>query len=120
VCGPRELRAQVAEGLRPAAGPKAAIAEFVSEHKGYPVTNANAGLEEPQKIYGNYVQAVYVDNGVLVIEYKYYAREQLAGRHLYIALDYDAFRDLVWICGSKEWRSVASLKVSLSCLVLPE
>ena len=64
------IRAQVSEGLNLAAGAKAAVTEYYQDRGVLATNNAQAGLEAPTAIQGNYVKSVTVANGVISVAYE--------------------------------------------------
>jgi type IV pilus assembly protein PilA len=63
------IRAQVAEGMVLATGPKAAIWDFYSDTGRFPLSNESAGLPGATSIAGNYVAKVKVTSGVIIATY---------------------------------------------------
>ena len=63
-------RAQVAEGLALASGAKTAVAEYYMVNGKWPTSNEVAGLEEKDKIKGQYVDEIYLlITGVIQVSY---------------------------------------------------
>lgn len=79
------VRSQVAEGLSLADGVKAGVAEFYGNMDHYPADNASAGLAAPESISGNYVTAVAVRDGSILIQYGNKANATIAGKMLMLA-----------------------------------
>ena len=90
------IRAQVAEGLNLAAGPKAAVAEYYAQHEEWPVDAEAAGL---QPISGSHVSSVSIANGSVVITYGGAANPTLKDQRLILVPGVTADKDIVWICG---------------------
>ncbi len=63
----RVIRKQITEGFNLAEIAKDAVEEFYAQKKKMPVDNFEAGLPVSDKIIGNYVQSVSVNNGVIEI-----------------------------------------------------
>jgi type IV pilus assembly protein PilA len=63
------IRAQVAEGMVLATGPKAAIWDFYSDTGRFPLSNESAGLPGATSIAGSYVAQVEVTSGVITATY---------------------------------------------------
>lgn len=65
----RVIRAQVKEGIHMIKFVKKDIADYYRAKGVFPANNAEAGLPEPEKIIGNHVKKVMVENGVIRIVY---------------------------------------------------
>jgi type IV pilus assembly protein PilA len=77
------IRAQVSEGINLASGAKAAIAEYFMDKGALPLNNAEAGLEAPANIVGNYASSVTVAAGVVTVAYSGVdVNAQIAGQTL--------------------------------------
>jgi type IV pilus assembly protein PilA len=92
------IRAQVVEGLKLAAGPKAAVAEYYASSGNWPLDAAAAGL---RPIQGKYVESVTVANGSVVITYSGLANRNLAGQRLILSPGLTGTQDVVWTCGER-------------------
>jgi len=91
------IRAQVAEGLNLAAGPKAAIEEFYSEHGAWPANNAAAGVEDQHDIIGKYTEHVSVRDNVVEVKYEFDAHQAIHGKKIDLtATDNDG--SISWTC----------------------
>ncbi|MEE4246675.1 MAG: pilin [Kangiellaceae bacterium] len=63
------IRAQVVEGFTIVEELKPLIKEFYKVRGRFPVNNDEAGVPEPDKLLGNYVQSVTIDNGAMNIKF---------------------------------------------------
>ena len=63
------IRAQVSEGLSISAGAKAAVVEAYQDNGRLPADNLSAGMADARDISGNYVSAVEVVDGTVVVTY---------------------------------------------------
>jgi type IV pilus assembly protein PilA len=74
------IRAQVAEGIGLSTMPQRALAEFYSETRRLPSSNASVGVSSATSITGNYVVRVEVtNNGDIAVEYGNDANVAIAG-----------------------------------------
>ena len=93
------VRSQIAEGLNLAAGAKVSVAEYYQEYGQYPAGNAEAGLEDPNNIRGNYVESVTVANEVITITFGAGANQRIDGESIVVtAAEQDG--SLNWTCAS--------------------
>ncbi|MHB1896882.1 MAG: pilin [Metallibacterium sp.] len=79
------VRAQVSEGLAMAESAKTDVARFYANTARYPADNASAGLPSAGSIRGNYVAAVAVRDGNILVQYGNRANAQISGRMLMLA-----------------------------------
>lgn len=79
------IRAQVSEGLSLMDGGKTAIAEYFTNHGGFPPSNTSAGMASSSSIIGNYVTGVVVTNGMLTATYGNKANTAITGDTLAIS-----------------------------------
>lgn len=63
----RIIRAQVEEAFNLSDVAQAAVQEYYAKHRAFPANNAAAGLPAPEKMIGNYVTRVAVDDGVITV-----------------------------------------------------
>ena len=74
------VRAQVAEGLSLVTSPQRGVAEFYSETRRLPTSNASAGLAQPASIRGSYVVSIgMTNNGEIAVEYGNEANNVISG-----------------------------------------
>jgi len=106
-------RAQVSEALVLASGAKTAVAEYFNVNGKFPANNEAAGLAEPTKITGKYVESLTVDRfatlvlgdegGVEWIEvavtFKGTAHTKIAGGAMLIS-GYDEGGSIIWTCSN--------------------
>ena len=81
---------------------KAPIALSWAAAQTFPVDNAGAGLPAPDKIVGNYVRSVTVENGAIQITFGNSAHNRIAGKVLSLrpAVVEDApIVPVAWVCG---------------------
>jgi uncharacterized membrane protein YhaH (DUF805 family) len=92
-------RAQVAEGLSLAAGPKAAVMDAFERTGAAPARRADAGLPaDPTDTSGMYVASIDLERGTLLVTYGSDANSRIAGRTLALQ-PYVIDRTVVWRCG---------------------
>lgn len=96
------IRGQVSEGLNLAAGTKAAVAEFVQERREWPLDNASVGLAPASDISGQYVSAVRIEEGVVVISYGNNAHASIQGHSLMLVPDASVPPNVSWECYSSD------------------
>lgn len=94
------IRAQVAEGLNLAAGPRAAVTERYMATGELVADNDAAGLPAADQITGTYVSSVDIYRGTIVIEYGNAAHPLLQGKSLMLNPDLSSPGVLDWTCGS--------------------
>ncbi len=97
----RVIRAQVGEGLALADFAKQAVGAYYARHQRMPADNAAAGLPPADRIVGNYVTALEVRGGALVISFGNASNRNLAGRHLGLrpaSVDGYPQVPLAWVC----------------------
>lgn len=90
-------RAQVAEGLALATGPKAAVWDYVVNTGSFPANNAVASLSPPGSISGRYVDGVTVTNGVVSIAFGNEASDLIESDTLELSPGVDG-GSLTWSC----------------------
>jgi type IV pilus assembly protein PilA len=114
------VRAQVTEGLNLADGWKTAMSEFFAQNGGFPTsvttTPANASTTVMYQLgatTGKYVSAVNVVAGAISITYSaqspYVANKNLDNKALFLIPALSKNNDVVWICGTANVPSTASL-----------
>jgi uncharacterized membrane protein YhaH (DUF805 family) len=92
-------RAQVAEGLGLAAGPKAAVMDAFERTGVAPARRADAGLPaDPADTSGMYVASIDLERGTLLVTYGSNASSRIAGRTLALQ-PYVVDGTVVWRCG---------------------
>jgi len=97
------IRAQVQEGASIADGARAAVAEYHGQHQALPATNADAGLEPPERLTGQYVQQVEVINGVVYVYYGGGANPLIRGGVLaYTPEETGGGGKLAWHCNGEQ------------------
>lgn len=96
------IRAQVSEGLAVSGGAKAAVTAYVRDTDSWPADNAAAGLDNPSQISGNYVQAVAVDDGDVVITYGREAHTLIQTSTLVLTPERTGDGLVQWSCYSDE------------------
>jgi type IV pilus assembly protein PilA len=101
----RIMRAQVAEGLVLAQFAQQAVQAQYSRSHTMPADNAAAGLPPADRIVGNYVTALVVHDGAIVITYGNRANRHLEGRKLSLrpaTVDGYAQVPIAWVCANAE------------------
>jgi type IV pilus assembly protein PilA len=108
----RVIRAQVGEALNLAEFAKQAVGEFHVRNKRLPKDNAEAGLPPPDKILGNYVTELRVEQGAIVVALGNRSNANIEGKKLSIrpavVEGYPAV-PIAWVCGNAS--SPAKMKV---------
>ena len=94
-------RAQVSEGLSLSAGAKAAVTEHFQDRGYLPADNYQAGISQPKKIYGLYVDQVQVYNGQVIVTYGRNASSGIDGSRLVVAPNVNG-RYVNWTCYSPD------------------
>lgn len=94
------IRAQVAEGFNLVASPKVAIEEYHWATGNAPASNADASLESPAKIKGNYVSSVTVGaGGTITVAYGGGAANSvIAATQVQFVPDWSGGGSTVWSC----------------------
>ena len=97
------IRTQVTEGAILADGVKTAVAEYRAQHQSLPAGNADAGLQAPSQIHGQYVDKVEVVNGIIRITYGGMANPLIRGNQLVYVPDENggATGTLIWHCNTE-------------------
>ena len=98
----RVIKAQVGEGIALAEVVKHASAEYYAKYSALPKDNASAGLPAAQKIIGNYVSAIAIENGAINITLGNRVNKHAAGKVLTLrpAIVADAkIVPIAWVCG---------------------
>ncbi len=99
------VRTQILDGISIVDGMKKHIKGFYEEHGRFPMDNLEAGIPEPDKLIGNYVQRVTLENGAFHIVYGFKANKLLQGKILTIrpAVVVDSpLSPYTWLCGNDE------------------
>ena len=98
----RVIRAQVSEGLALADFVKQAIvAQYAKSHR-LPKDNAAAGLPPPDRIVGNYVTSIAVQEGGIVITFGSQSNRYLVGKKLSLrpaVVENYPMVPIAWVCG---------------------
>lgn len=101
----RIIREQVVEGAKLADVAKTPVGTAWVSHLPLPVDNAAAGLPPPQKVVGNMVQSVTVEDGAIHVTFGFKAHERIRGRTLSFrpAVVQDArVVPVAWLCGQAQ------------------
>ena len=92
-------RSQIAEGLNVAGGAKSAVTEYYQDRGAFPTNNAQAGLDAPGNIIGNYVTSVSVNADIITIMYGADAHPFINGETVTLtAIDHQG--SVGWVCAS--------------------
>jgi len=92
-------RSQIAEGLTVAGGAKSAVTEYYQDRGAFPTNNAQAGLDAPGNIIGNYVTSVSVNADIITIMYGADAHPFINGETVTLtAIDHQG--SVGWVCAS--------------------
>ena len=92
------IRAQVSEGINLSAGAKAAISEYFMDKGVLPANNAEAGLDTPDAIVGNYVTQVSSADGTITVEYGNQANDAIDTQTLDLIPDTTSGGSVQWTC----------------------
>ncbi len=92
-------RSQIAEGLNVAGGAKSAVTEYYQDRGAFPTNNAEAGLDAPANITGNYVTSVSVNAGIVTILYGNDAHPFINGETIILTAT-DHVGSVGWACAS--------------------
>lgn len=98
----RIIRTQVSEGNVLADFARQAVAAHYTRTKTLPANNAAAGLPPADRIVGNYVTELTVDNGTLHIRYGNLSNRNLAGKTLTLrpaVVEGYPQVPIAWVCG---------------------
>lgn len=98
-------RAQVAEGLSLVEQLKPAITEYYRDRGRFPLDNADAALPAPEKLLGNYIDRIEVDDGAIHIRFGHYVHADAEGELLSIRPIYvpdSPMSPISWTCGRRE------------------
>jgi type IV pilus assembly protein PilA len=96
-------KTQVEEALRLSEIAKDAVSDYYAKRGTLPKNNATAGLPESNKIIGNYVSAVEIDNGAINIILGNRVNRNVAGKVLTIRpaiVDGTPIVPIAWVCGN--------------------
>jgi len=99
----RVMRAQVAEGLALAQFAQQAVQAGYTRTHAMPADNAAAGLPPADRIVGNYVTALVVHDGGIVITYGNLSNRHLDGQKLSLrpaTVDGYPQVPIAWVCGT--------------------
>ncbi len=97
----RVIRTQVGEGLNLAEFAQQAVAAYYARNHRMPSDNASVGLPPADRIVGNYVTALEVKGGALVITFGNNANRNLVGHRLALrpaSVDGYPQVPLAWVC----------------------
>jgi len=94
------VRSQIAEGLNLSGGAKSAATEYYQNRGAFPVSNAQAGLEDAANIQGNYVDSVAVVDDVITVRFSVDANEQIVGETITLTADTSLAGSVRWVCAS--------------------
>jgi type IV pilus assembly protein PilA len=122
----RVIRAQVSEGLGLSEFARQAVQAYYAKHRRMPRDNAAAGLPPADRIVGNYVTELAVNEGAIVLSFGNRSNRNIAGKKLSLrpALveGYPAV-PLAWVCGAAgapdKMRLVGENLTSLPAALLP-
>lgn len=95
------IRAQTSLGLNIAADVTAVVAEKFDATGELPADNYAAGLPPAERISGNYVSSVAVDEGRVLITYGNQANAMISGQTIVLTPEIQSNNLLSWACGSR-------------------
>ena len=102
----RVIKVQVSEGLALADVAKFASADYYAKHGKLPKNNASAGLPSSNKIIGNFVSDIAIENGSINITLGNRANKHALGKIVSLrpAIVEDAkIVPIAWVCGHVVW-----------------
>ncbi len=91
------VRSKVSEGLSLASGAKTSVMEYYMTQGKWPVNNTVAGLPHAEKIQGDFVRSVSIQDNQVVVTFGDGAGLDLTGKALVMAAD-DKEGSIVWSC----------------------
>ena len=91
------VRSKVSEGLSLASGAKTSVMEYYMTQGKWPVNNTVAGLPNAEKIHGDFVRSVSIEDNQVVVTFGDGAGNDLTGRILTMAAD-DRGGSIIWNC----------------------
>ena len=94
------IRAQISEGLNLSGGAKAAVTEYYMDNDRFPNDNETAGLSPANRILGQYVAGVSVQNGTIVVTYGNQAHALIQDNTLVLEPDAGSTGVVQWNCYS--------------------
>jgi type IV pilus assembly protein PilA len=98
-------RAQIAEGLTFAEQLKSAIQSYYQDAGAFPKDNQAAALPPADKLLGNYVQEIRVEQGAIHIRYGHYVQLSVANKILSlrpIIVPDSPLSPMSWTCGYRQ------------------
>lgn len=99
----RVVEAQMEEALSLAEGLKPSLMEYYATHKTFPDNNTAAGLPESDKLIGNYVKSIRIENGAMDIMLGNKIHAAADGKILTIrpiVVEQSPESPISWICGN--------------------
>ena len=107
------VRDQVVSAVKWAEFAESPVAAVWTATQALPVDNAAAGLPAPDKIVGNYISAVTIENGAIQLTFGNSANGLLQGKLLSIrpaVVDDAPIVPPAWICGNAKWPDKMTVK----------
>lgn len=101
----RIVRAQITEGLSLASSLTESVQSVYAATGRFPADNSAAGLPPPDKLLGNYVTSVVVEDGALHIEFGNYINANASGKILSLRPQIVAdspTSPVSWQCGNRD------------------
>lgn len=98
----RVIKAQISEGVAMADFVKQGVAAYYQRHQKLPDSNAAAALPPADKIMGNYVASIAVEQGGITITYGNRTNSNLSGKKLSLRpalVEGYPSVPLAWVCG---------------------
>lgn len=101
---PKIIKAQVVESLGLVAPYKSAIGQYYQLKGKFPNDNEELGVDEANRIIGNYMVSATIDNGAIHIEFGNKAQQQIQSKILSLRPVFvaDAQTPISWVCGDGE------------------
>lgn len=122
----RVIRAQVSEGLGLGDFARQSVQAYYSRNRRMPRDNAAAGLPPADRIIGNYVAGVAVNDGAIVIRFGNRSNRNIVGKKLSLrpaVVEGYPSVPLSWVCGAAaapdEMRLLGRNETDLPATLLP-
>lgn len=99
----RVIRAQVSEGLGLAEFARQSVQAYYARNRRMPKDNAAAGLPPADRIIGNYVAGVAVNDGAIVLSFGNRSNRNIVGKKLSLrpaVVEGYPSVPLAWVCGA--------------------
>lgn len=102
--GGKVTKARIQETINLVTPYQSNIENYYHVHQQFPISNLDAGIPEPDKIIGKYLQSTYLDGGALHMVFNERAHPKLAGLVLSlrpIFVPGSPNSPVSWVCGNE-------------------